>query len=287
MREDLDVLAHNLGNAETQTYAYVRVSSSKQEQGLSIDAQSDKIREYCSHNALGEPFIVTEVGSAGKRMFALPSVDDEGGTDETESRPRLHLLLGHLSVRKDTNLVVWRIDRLARLNDEREILYQLLLRFGCTLHSTDVSESTWLDKGDMRDPMTALMRQVFGAFSQYEKAIIEMRMTAGLRYKAAKGGFTGGKAPFGYDIVDGELKINPEERAKVRYIFMLRHKYGYTLRSIAEVMEGMNRSRIHRILKAEGVYRGTYVDRYQQKHNRPDLKILDDDEDYNYEQEFR
>lgn len=284
MRDDLDALAERLGEAGTHTFGYVRVSSSKQEQGLSLESQKEKIQEFCSQHALGEPLIITEVGSAGRRMLALPFLKEEGESEEVDSRPRLHLLLGHLSSCKKTRLVVWRLDRLARINAEREMLYHLLQRFDCQLHTTDAREQILLE--NPKDPMIILMRNVLGSFSEYEKAVIEMRMMAGLRYKAAKGGFTGGKHPYGYDLVDSELVVNKEARANVRYIYMLRYKYGYTIRHIAEVLGKFHRSTIHRILKAEGIYRGIYTDRFGQKHERPDLKILDDDEDYHYEQEF-
>jgi DNA invertase Pin-like site-specific DNA recombinase len=294
MREDLDALADRLLDADgCRVFGYCRVSSSKQEQGLSLQSQEEAIRQYCKKNKLGEPIIVTETSSSGKRMFQLPRlggllqppVDEE--PDAGPSRPRLLLLLGHLTALKKAHLVVWRLDRFARLNDEREVLYQLLTRNDVTLHTTDRSEQTWLDHGDPNDPMTALMRQVFGAFSQYEKAVIEIRMQTGMRFKAAQGGYTGGRPPFGYESANGELKVNPEQAIIVRYVFMLSKRFGMSLRGIDDHFAlherpRLGKNRLHRILKHESLYRGAYKDRFGNLHRRPDLIILTDDGDYDY-----
>lgn len=303
MRSDIEALAHRLANNPKQRiFGYCRISSSKQEQGLSIPAQEAAIRAYCKEHGLDEPEIVTETSTAGKRMFALPrlagstvaasvSEDEDEDAEQGPCRPRLLLLLGHLTSLSNAHLIVWRLDRVARINDEREVLHQLLLRNGVKLHSTDKNERAILEHGDPNDPMAALVRQIFGAFSQYEKAVIELRMQTGMRFKAAKGGFTGGRVAFGYDVVEGELVVNETNARLVRYIFFLRHRYSMTLRSIGEhigqaVEGGLNHVKIHRILKNEALYRGAYKDRYGTIHQRPDLRILTDSGDYDYAQEF-
>lgn len=300
MRDDLEALAQLLAeDSSRRVFGYCRISSSKQEQGLSLPSQEDAIRKYCEQHKLGEPFIITETSSAGKRMFQLPRIgpatvatssdeDEDEGEEAGRCRPRLLLLLGHVTAIKKAHLVVWRLDRLARINDEREVIHQLLVRSEVKLHTTDKSEQLWVEQGDPNDPMAALMRQIFGAFSQYEKAVIELRMQTGLRFKAAKGGYTGGRAGFGYRIEGGDLKVIPSEASVVRYIFMLRHHYKMTIRSIAERLgTNMGHTKVHRILSNEGLYRGTYRDRYGTLHNRPDLKILTDNGDFDYREEFQ
>jgi DNA invertase Pin-like site-specific DNA recombinase len=299
VREDLNALADRLAGLPAQTvFGYCRISSSKQEQGLSLPAQEDAIRQYCAKQQLGEPVIVTETSTAGRRMFSLPRVAPslavEGEDDEGDGpcRPRLLLLLGHITALSKAHLVVWRLDRLARINDEREVIHQLLLRSEVKLHTTDRSEQVWLDTGDPNDPMAALMRQVFGAFSQYEKAVIEMRMQTGMRFKAARGGYTGGRHPFGFSVANGELQVNEEDAKLIRYLFMLSKRYSMSLRQIQEQltaygMPALSKTKIHRILHHEPIYRGTYRDRFGNTHKRPDLRILTDSGDYNYEEEFR
>lgn len=290
--DNIDSLAAHLsGSHDRFVYGYVRVSSSKQErEGLSIPAQEGAIRAYCDAQGLSKPFIVTEVSSAGRRMFSLPSLVNRE-PEPTDSRPRLLLLLGHLARLGTGHLIAWRLDRIARLNDEREIIYQLLLRSSVKLHSTDPGEQLWIDQGDPSDPMAALTRSIFGAFSQYEKAMIEARMRLGMNLKASRGGYTGGRPPYGYVAVDGELKINEAEAPMVRYIYMLRHKYAQPIRGISSIIESstgkkFSRSRVHKVLMNEGIYRGRYRDRFGAVHTRPDLKILDEGDTHNYDKEF-
>lgn len=295
--EELTSLGEELARLPSQrVFGYVRVSSTKQEQGESPEAQAELIREYCQTHNLGEPFIVTETGTAGKRMFNLPKVGSvpqaEQPQEETNPRPKLLVLLGHLRSVPGSHLIVWRMDRLARLNDEREILYQLLLRSEVELHSTDASEQLWLKTGDSSDPMAALMRQVFGAFAQYEKAVIELRMRTGLQYKANRGGFSGGRPPFGYRLEKHDLVVDPFHAKLVRYIFMVNKKFGWSLRAIADHLTEnatddtkWNHHRVGRIIKNEPLYRGMYKDVFGKIHSRPDLKVLDRD-DHDYQQEF-
>ncbi|NEN87976.1 MAG: recombinase family protein [Okeania sp. SIO3H1] len=295
MRADIEALAKELADNDKQrVFGYCRISSTKQEQGLSIPAQEEAIRKYCRTQKLGEPFIVTETSSAGKRMFKLPSIGSSAPSDEEVedaeeglTRQRLMLLLGHVTALKNAHFVVWRLDRVARLGEEREVIHQLLLRSDVKMHSTDPTEQTWLEKGDPNDPMAALMRQIFGAFSQYEKAIIEMRMNTGMQFKASRGGYTGGRPPYGYCVKDRDLSVDAQQAHVVRYVFMLYKKYKLTLRGIDERLQGsLGTTKIHRIIKNEPMYRGRYRDRYGTVHERPDLTILTDNGDYNYEEEF-
>lgn len=292
--KDLECLAHRLSECHhRKVYGYVRVSSAKQEAGVSMDAQEKLIREYAEQKGLGEPFIVRETSSAGKRMFKLPAVNNAPikSDEETEVRKRLLLLLGHTTTVKNSHLIVWKLDRLARIGDERELIYQLMQRHEVELHSTDPGEQSWLKHGSSDDPMTSLVRQVFGAFSQYERAMIEMRMNAGLRFKAARGGYVGGRPSFGYYVKDHELHIDNEQAKMVRYVFMLNKKYSMSMRQISRVIEAAGKrfphSRVHRIIRDEAFYRGVYRDRFGQHHERPDLKILDDGDEHNYDEEFQ
>jgi len=284
-----------LGNQ--RVYGYIRVSSVKQEQGESLEAQQQLIRDYCTKNNLGEPFFVVETASAGCRMFNLPKVGSvpqpAGGEErqgEVNTRPKLLLLLGHLRSHPGSHLIVWRMDRLARLNAARELLYQLLIRAEVELHSTDPSEQIWMKNGDPSDPMAALMRQVFGAFAQYERAVIELRMRTGLQYKANRGGFSGGRPPYGYRIEKHDLVVDKYQARLVRYVFMLNKKFGLSLRAIAEHITGQsddqwNHHRVSRIIKNEALYRGNYKDVFGTIHQRPDLMILTR-MDYDYEGEL-
>lgn len=60
---------------------------------------------------------------------------------------------------------------------------------------------------------------------------------AGRREKARQGGWNGAKAPYGYDLVDGKLVINPEAAEHIRIIF---DKYVHSNYGLSGVARWMN-----------------------------------------------
>lgn len=256
------------------------------------------MRAYCEDRGWDEPVVVAESASAGKRLFGIPNIGDSKPDEDTgkdANRPKFLLLIGHITQVSNARLVVLKLDRFSRFSDEMELMYQLLKRHGVELHSTMAHEETALQTEDPNDPMGALIRQIFGAFAQYERATIEMRMTSGLRFKAARGGFTGGTPPYGYDLSSTDLKVNEYRAQIVRYVFMLRVHYGWSQRAIARYMQQIDpdpnpdvkwsKMRIHRILKNEAMYSGSYRDRFGDLHERNDLRILTDAQ-HDYTEEF-
>ena len=71
---------------------------------------------------------------------------------------------------------------------------------------------------DERTPEGRLMRNMLGSFSQFESEMIGIRVKDGMR-KRKELGYWNSRAPLGYDLIDGHLKINHRERATVEYIF--------------------------------------------------------------------
>lgn len=67
-----------------------------------------------------------------------------------------------------------------------------------------------------------MIRQILGAVAEYERAMIRLRLTAGMARKKAEGGYTGGQVPYGWVAVDGELREDPAEQDVRRLIFMAR-----------------------------------------------------------------
>ena len=204
------------------------------------------------------------------------------------------LLLNHLKRVRETlggaaktHLIVWRLDRLARVDYEQELFLTMFRQDNVTLHSVMPTEEHMLDGGHVKDPARAFTRTVLAAASAYERAMIEMRMSAGMAYKASQGGFTGGVPPFGYISKNGELIVDPYEAQMVRFIYHLAMRYRMSVRAIGRYLQAhkhatdpnrYDHSKINRILRDnEAMYRGLYTDRFGTSHQRPDLKILPDD----------
>lgn len=71
--------------------------------------------------------------------------------------------------------------------------------------------------------------------AEMERENINRRTTGGRKIKASKGGYSGGRAPMGYKVQNGELVINEEEAKVVRRIFELRDK-GVVLLEIVDTL---------------------------------------------------
>lgn len=284
-----------LENPDKKVWAYLRVSSAKQDDGEGLSVQREAVTAYCDRIGLSSPVFIEEVASATKPLFAarLPGME---GEPQESPRPILVSLLSHLSNIQDSHMVFWKLDRLARETMDQEMLLRFLWSRGVAVHSTDPGEQSTLgDKSD--DPQRTLLRTLLAAFGQYEASIIRARMDAGMLHKASKGEWTGGKPPFGFEPHKGDLRVKPYESSVVRYVFNLYRNHGMSMRAIADYLQthkpahdsnSYYHQRVQRIIKNEPMYRGHFTDRYGNSHYRSDWCILpesDDDLAYQVEEE--
>ncbi len=206
-----------------QTFGYVRVSSIEQEAGYGPEVQEAAIRAYCSAKSLGEPTIVHESVSAETLSARLGIL-------------KLLATLADLAeAGEDAHLVFRSSDRLARALMDQESVVIASFKSGFRLHSTLSHEADLFDPTYAADPMRTAIRQFFGIFNQLDKAIIQSRLDGGLHAKAAKGGSTGGRYPFGYMGVNQEIVPDPHEAPAVHRLFELDHT-GLDLQSIAVIL---------------------------------------------------
>lgn len=183
---------------------YVRVSSEAQVDGHGLAVQEEAIKEYAHDHEHTLLRIFREEGisgSLGKRPAlgeAFEYIKNQGGVE---------------------GVVFLRLDRLAR---DLIIQEQLLLEF----QKLDVQPLS-IDEPDLcsKDPSRILFRQMKGAISEYEKAMITLRLSSGRRRKFESGqGYCGGNVAFGFRV-DGDTFIPvPEEIAVVERIHRLRRK---------------------------------------------------------------
>ena len=295
-REDLSALALRLSTVgSAAAWGYLRVSSDKQEDNQSLGMQKQDIETYCAAQKISRVEFVVEVASAAKPMFVVKlsgTSKEEKEENATSPRPKLLLLISQLCEMPQSQLVVWKLDRLSRVGMESETFVQMFRKNHVRLCSTKVGENELLERGGSDDPARVLMRTMLASFAQYERSMIEMRTQAGLTFKAARGGFTGGPPPFGYNVVNKELAVDPYEADMVRYVFTLRKGHGLSYASIAAtIMAGKHpedtrrydRQKITRIIQSEDLYRGKYTDCFGATHQRPDLKILSDTDEDSHE----
>ena len=104
--------------------------------------------------------------------------------------------------------MVYRLDRLARDLILQETLVQRLRD-----QETPVRSATEPDLDtDTDDPTKVLIRQIIGAVSQYERAVIRGRMMAGKAAKREAGGYVGGTVAYGWQLEDGQVVLDPDEQ---------------------------------------------------------------------------
>lgn len=199
--------------------SYKRVSTDGQfENGYGLAAQEDKIQEYCEKNNIELVEAFTEEGVSGGK--------------NVEERIAFAQLLMYLDENKDIEVVVIpALDRLARDLMIQESAIKDLHSKGIELIS--VREPDLL--GD--DPSRVLMRQILGAYAQYEKSMITARLKAGRMIKAKQGQHAQGRVALGYktEVFEGRkvLKVDEEEARIVRTVFELREQ-GLSYRKIAK-----------------------------------------------------
>lgn len=283
-QESTDQLARRLEQSSRRVWGYVRVSSRKQADNESIPAQIQAIQTYCKTKALEEPDFVVEAASAAKPIFVinLPGMPKENAPMEASPRPKMLMLFSHLREISGAHFIIWKLDRLARIDYEQELFLDMLRRDKVTIHSVQPGEAHMLDGGYVNDPARVFNRQVLAAAAQYERAMTELRMKTGITYKAARGGFTGGIPPYGYEAQRKDLVPLEAEAKMVRFIFWLNSRYNMGPVAISRHL--LNTSQLHfprqkvtRVLENKALYTGTYTDCFGHHHHRPDLRILPED----------
>lgn len=228
--------------------AYCRVSTEGQvgENKFGIDSQMDMIKEYCEKNGI-------EV---------VNWYIDEGVSGAEKKRPALSRLLdGEVTNPPIDCVIVAKADRLARSVELYYGFKTKLREMGLDIISVKEDWST-------QDRLTALILENFLAVvAEIEKENIKIRMTGGRKQKAKRGGYSGGRAPMGYKVVNGELVINEDEAPVVRFIFERKFS-GCTMLSTVEALNEAGYktrggkpfviSTVQSIWNNERTYRGEY-----------------------------
>lgn len=224
---------------------YIRVSTEEQagDDRFGIEAQKQAILAWTEAN-----------GYEIVKWY----IDRISGT--AENRPELNnLLSGDEVVNPPFEAVIaFKSDRVAR--DIKLYFYYLFVLEKRNIKLISTQEDF---DGTFGDVYRALILFV----AEQERKNIALRTSSGRRVKASAGGYSGGRCPYGYKVVDGRLIIVPEEAEMVRIIFKEREE-GKTLQEISEDLDDMGYrtrkgrrflfSSIRDILSHERLYRGEY-----------------------------
>lgn len=203
---------------------YVRVSSVDQTHGFGPEVQAAKIRECAQRMGLPAPEI---------------SYESKSGESITK-RAELHLVLQRAEDAQEggaqAHIIFAGLDRLSRDLIDQESVYARCMERGIRLYSAQESENESLDPKYAGDPMRTAIRQFFGIIHQLDRAIVQRRMDSGLVAKATKGGFTGGRPPFGYLAVNGDLQVDQTKVQAIRLVFGMLDR-GINAKAVADIIK--------------------------------------------------
>lgn len=235
---------------------YIRVSTEGQagDDKYGIEAQKAAILAYADEH--------------GYQIVAWFYDEMSGASDD---RPELNKILYGEDI---TNppfeaVIAYKSDRIAR--DTKLYFYYLYVLEKRNIKLISTEEV--FPEGDFANIYRALMLFV----AEQERKNITLRTGNGRKQKAAAGGYSGGKAPYGYKIENGGLVINDDEAIAVREIFAMKDSMsmiriadwlndnGYRTRSGGRFYA----SNIKSIIENEQTYRGMY--RYGRGKDKKDV----------------
>lgn len=181
-----------------RTAAYARVSSDSQDQLNSFAAQ---IRYY------------TELLQNSTDTVFVDMYADEGVTGTSAAkRAEFQRLMSDCRKGKIDRILTKSISRFGRNTTE-------CLEAVRELKSLGISVYFEKENVDTAEVSTEMMLAIYSQFAQEESMSISRNCRMGVHKRMMDGTYKTSSTPFGYDYVDGNLKINPERAEIVKQIF--------------------------------------------------------------------
>ena len=167
----------------TRVVAYIRVSTGKQvDEGLSLEAQRNKVELYASLHDLDLVEIVEDAGRSAKSL----------------NRPGLQRCFHLLDSGVADAILVVKLDRLTRsLRDLWHVVEDRL---------KDKRLISVYEHIDTQTAAGRLLFSILGAVSQWEREITVERTTAVIQHKRSLGEYIGGQPPYGYRVIPAKKR---------------------------------------------------------------------------------
>lgn len=178
---------------------YARVSTREQLEGFGIDAQLTKMREYL------HLFEYDETNSI------ITTYLDEGISAKNMNRPRLKDLIEDIIAGKVKEVIIYKLDRLARSVQDVYYLLDLMIKHECNLIAV-------MDNMDIHSANGRMLVGMLAVIAQWERETISERTIDGMEEMCKEGLFPYGHTPFGYTKKDRKLEINKTESEAFVYI---------------------------------------------------------------------
>jgi DNA invertase Pin-like site-specific DNA recombinase len=196
---------------------YIRVSTSDQaREGVSLDAQRERLAAYCAMRALVLVDIIADEGVSG----TVPLADRHGGAK----------LLDMTKRRIATEIVALKLDRLFR--NAHDALGKLAQwdKANVGLHLIDMGGAAV----DTRSAVGRMMLTMMAGFAQFERDLISERTAASLQFKKRQRAVYG-PVPLGFAREGDKLVSDEREALLVARVGSMRSK-GLSLRRIADAL---------------------------------------------------
>ena len=202
-------------------YGYVRVSTVTQvKEGESLDTQKLQIQSYAISKGLelDAANIFVEAGVSGGIEFA--------------NRPEGSKLTQLVTT---GDIIIFpKLDRAFRnTRNALNVLHDMKER-KVSIHFIDLG-------GDVTgNGIGAIVFTILSAFATFERERIATRIREVKQVQKAQGKFTGGRRPFGFEVIDGVKVVKPEEQKVISRMKQLRTRgksYGYIASWIKKSMD--------------------------------------------------
>ena len=167
--------------------------------GYSLDAQKEKLQRYAEF----------------QNMTIVGEYSDEGKSGKSvEGRPQFQKMLNDIETGKDKVdfVLVFKLSRFGRNAADVLNSLQRMQDFGVNLICVEDGIDSSKDSGK-------LMISVLSAVAEIERENILVQTMEGRKQKAREGKWNGGFAPYGYQLVNGELLIAEDEAEIIRLIY--------------------------------------------------------------------
>ena len=218
---------------QQKCYIYTRVSTSMQVEGYSLDAQKDKLRKYADYQEMSIVGEYSDEGKSGKSV---------------EGRPQFKQMLADIESGKDNvdYVLVFKLSRFGRNAADVLSSLQKMQDYGVNLICVEDGIDSSKDAGK-------LMISVLSAVAEIERENILVQTMEGRRQKAREGRWNGGFAPYGYQLVNGELIIAEDEAEIIRIIY---DKFVNTTMGMAAIAAFLNNSDYKKNLRQNNTIEG-------------------------------
>ncbi len=199
-------------------YLYTRVSTAAQIEGYSLEAQTEKLREYAVYRELEIAGEYCDAGKSGKSI---------------KGRPAFRQMLDDVVNEKDgiSVVLVFKLSRFGRNAADVLKAMQLLTDYGVDLVCVE-------DAIDSSTQGGRLTMAILSAVAEIEKENITVQFLSGKMQKLGEGGWPGGPIPYGYRNINKKLVIEPGEAEIVKLIYNLYGQDGMMVNSVVNYLNG-------------------------------------------------